>query len=237
MTDPVAAISLLRPAPAEAGPGDSEPMNGRVYATLRAQLMSGTFEPGEVVSIRGLAEKLGTSTMPVREALHRLIADRALEARSNRTIAVPLISREGFRAIGEVRMALEGLAAERAAGRLSSTEIDRLEALTQGMADAAKANDPHRYLALNTDFHHTIYRAAGNPVLLDLIEKLWVQAGPAFNLLFHTVGVPMRTIAPHEAMIAALRAGDGTATRLALQRDISEAVPGIVEGLPDVPPA
>ena len=170
--------------------------------------------------------------MPVREALHRLIGDRALEARANRTIAVPLISRAGFHAIAEVRVALEGLAAERAAGRLPANEIDRLDSLNQGMAEAARTNEPHRYLSLNTDFHHSIYRAAQNPVLLDLIEKLWVQAGPAFNFLFHTVGVPMRTIAPHEAIIAALRTGDGTGARQAVQRDISEAIPDIAEALP-----
>jgi DNA-binding GntR family transcriptional regulator len=232
MTDPVAARVVPRPAAAFAE-SEGEPLNGRVYATLRAKLMSGAFEPGEVVSIRGLAERLGTSTMPVREALHRLIADRALEARANRTIAVPLMTRRGYLAICEVRQALEGLAAERAAGRLSPAEIDRLDALTRGMAEAARVNDPHRYLVLNSDFHQTIYRAAHNPVLLDLIEKLWVQAGPCFNVLFHAVGVPMRTIGPHEAMIAALRAGDGVATRIALLRDIGEAVHDIVEGLPE----
>ncbi|MBM3484288.1 MAG: GntR family transcriptional regulator [Alphaproteobacteria bacterium] len=231
MTDPVVALSAFSTIP-DGGLDDSEPMNGRVYATLRAQLMSGAFEPGEVVSIRSLAEKLGTSTMPVREALHRLIGDRALETRANRTIAVPLISRAGFRAIAEVRVALEGLAAERAAKHLSEAEIDRLDALTQGMAEAARLNEPQRYLALNTDFHHSIYRAAQNPVLLDLIEKLWVQAGPQFNFLFHTVGVPMRTIAPHEAIIAALRAGDGAGARQSVQRDISESIPDIVETLP-----
>ena len=94
MTDPVAAIRPRGPV-AVSDATDSEPLNGRVYARLRAQLMSGVFEPGQVVSIRGLAERLGTSTMPVREALHRLIADNALEARANRTIVVPVVTRVG----------------------------------------------------------------------------------------------------------------------------------------------
>jgi len=108
----LAAITAVETANRDFASANSEPLNGRVYAKLRAELMNGTFEPGEIVSIRGLAERLGTSTMPVREALNRLIADRALEARANRTIAVPLITRTGYRAVCEVRQALEGLAAD-----------------------------------------------------------------------------------------------------------------------------
>ncbi|MSO70070.1 MAG: GntR family transcriptional regulator [Alphaproteobacteria bacterium] len=233
MTDPVAAILPLRtPHAAAFGVADGEPLNGRVYATLRAQLMAGVFEPGEVVSIRGLAKKLGTSTMPVREALHRLIGDHALEARANRTIALPLLRHGDYLAVCDVRLALEGLAAERAAGQLSPDELDRLDELTAGMAKAALADDPHAYLALNKDFHLTVYQAAGNPLLLDLIEKLWVRAGPVMNYLFRHQGLAMQTVSPHETIIAALRRADGEAARLAVQRDIREATPGIAASLP-----
>ncbi|MSO74406.1 MAG: GntR family transcriptional regulator [Alphaproteobacteria bacterium] len=233
MTDPVAAILPLHPSRAAAvQPYRGQPLNGRVYVTLRAQLMAGVFEPGEVVSIRGLAEKLGTSTMPVREALHRLIADHALETHTNRTIALPLLQRADYLAVCDVRLALEGLAAERAAGKLSPDELDRLDELTAGMAAAASADDPHAYLALNKDFHLTVYQAAGNPLLLDLIEKLWVRAGPVMNYLFRHQGLAMQSVAPHEAIIAALRRANGEAARLAVQRDIREATPGILASLP-----
>ncbi len=234
MTDPVAAVLPLHLSTVDDfSVVDGEPLNGRVYATLRAQLMSGVFEPGEMISIRGLAEKLGTSTMPVREALHRLIADHAIEARANRTIALPIIRRADYLAVCDVRLALEGLAAERAAGHLSPDDLERLERLTAGMRAAAKGNDPHTYLALNKDFHLTIYQLAGNPLLLDLIEKLWVRAGPVMNYLFRHQGLAMQTVTPHEAIIAALRRADGVAARLAVQRDIREATPGIIASLPD----
>ena len=233
MTDPVAAILPLHPSqPDEIGFIEGEPLTGRVYAMLRAPLMSGVFEPGEVVSIRGLAEKLGTSTMPVREALHRLIADHAIDARVNRSIALPVIRRADYLAVCDVRLALEGLAAERAAGRLVPEDLERLDELTRGMAEAAKAADPRAYLALNKDFHLTVYQAAANPLLLDLIEKLWVRAGPVMNYLFRNQGLAMQSVAPHEAIIAALRVADGEAARLAVQRDIREATPGIIESLP-----
>jgi len=228
----LAAITAAETANGDVALADSEPLNGRVYAKLRAELMTGTFEPGEIVSIRSLAERLGTSTMPVREALNRLIADRALEARANRTIAVPVITRAGYVAVCEVRQALEGLAAARAAGRLEPATIDRLEAFTRAMADAAAANEPHRYLGYNTEFHLTIYRAADNPVLLDMIEKLWVRAGPLMNYLFRTVELATRSVTPHEAVIAALRRADGEAARAAIQNDIGDAAPGIIESLP-----
>jgi DNA-binding GntR family transcriptional regulator len=195
--------------------------------------MSGVFEPGQVVSIRGLAERLGTSTMPVREALHRLIADNALEARANRTIAVPVITRASYRQVYEVRMALEGLAAENAAGRLDAAQLDQLEALTRGMAEAAAEGDPQTYLALNKEFHLTIYQAAGNPLLMDLIEKLWVRAGPVMTYLFRNSSVAMQSVGPHDAILAALRRADGPAARAAVQRDIREATPALVNALPE----
>ena len=232
MTDPVAAILPLGRIVTDDAASDGEPLNGRVYARLRTQLMAGVFEPGEVVSIRGLAERLGTSTMPVREALHRLIADNALEARANRTIAVPIITRAGYRQVCEVRLALEGLAAENAAGRLDMAQLDRLDELTRGMAEAAADNDPQIYLALNKEFHLTIYQAAGNPLLLDLIEKLWVRAGPVMTYLFRNSSVAMQSVGPHEAIIAALRNADGAAARAAVQRDIREATPALVNALP-----
>ncbi|MGD9538073.1 MAG: GntR family transcriptional regulator [Alphaproteobacteria bacterium] len=234
MTDPVAAVLPLASTFADdAAAAEGEPLNGRVYARLRAQLMSGMFEPGEVVSIRGLAERLGTSTMPVREALHRLIADNALEARANRTIAVPIITRASYRQVYEVRMALEGLAAENAAGRLDAAQLRRLDELTQGMTEAVAEDDPQTYLALNKEFHLTIYQAAGNPLLLDLIEKLWVRAGPVMNYLFRNSSVAMQAVEPHEAIVAALRKADGSAARAAVQRDIREAAPALVNALPE----
>lgn len=81
--------------------------------------MAGLFAPGALISIRTIAKRLGTCTMPACEALGHLIAERALERHANRTIAVPLITQDAYRELRDIRLALEGLAARQAATRLS----------------------------------------------------------------------------------------------------------------------
>ena len=74
-----------------------ETLHDRVYAELRRSLIHGVFVTGQMLRIQDLAEKLQTSTMPVREALGRLVSEQALEALPNRTVRVPVITRESWR--------------------------------------------------------------------------------------------------------------------------------------------
>src|SRR5580704_5329620 len=97
-----------------------ETVQERVYSALRDQLMRGGFEPGQGLKIAELADAFGTSAMPVREALNRLTAERALEAMPNRTVRVPTLTRERLGDLREARLAVEGLAVERAASRISA---------------------------------------------------------------------------------------------------------------------
>ncbi len=75
-------------------PVGRETLHDRVYAELRRSLIHGMFDAGEVLRIVELSETLQTSTMPVREALGRLVSEQALEALPNRSVRVPLITRE-----------------------------------------------------------------------------------------------------------------------------------------------
>ena len=74
-------------------PVGRETVQDRVYTEMRRALIGGLFEPGQVLTIRGLADALATSTMPVREAVGRLITEKALEALPNRSARVPPITK------------------------------------------------------------------------------------------------------------------------------------------------
>src|SRR3954447_832999 len=91
-----------------------ETIQDRVYSVLRDRLMRGGFEPGQKLKIAELANALGTSAMPVREALNRLAAERAVEALPNRSMRVPSLSKDALHDLMETRFALEGLAVARA---------------------------------------------------------------------------------------------------------------------------
>src|SRR4051812_15946588 len=87
----------------------------KVHFELRGLIMAGVLSPGEKISLRTMAGRLGVSMQPVREAVSRLVADRALEVMPNRAVRVPLLTLEQFRELTAIRLAIEGFAAERAA--------------------------------------------------------------------------------------------------------------------------
>src|SRR3990167_732221 len=178
----------------------------QLYQNIRAALLSGRFQPGERLKIRDLAAEWGTSPMPVRAALQRLVAEGALEGEPQRSVRVPAMTRERYQQLLPVRISLEGLAVELCTARMES---------------ALERRDVQAYLRENSQFHLSLYQACGNPVLLRLIESLWLQVGPFFNRLFTAADLSLRLNDFHEDVFRALRAGDGKAARAAIEQDLS----------------
>src|ERR1700676_5304421 len=108
---------------------ERETVQERVYGVLRDRLMRGGFEPGQKLKIAELASALGTSAMPVREALNRLAAERAIESLPNRSVRVPSLSKESLRDLMEARRAIEGLAVARAAANMDEATLTTLDQL------------------------------------------------------------------------------------------------------------
>ncbi|GEM_PF-82400 len=192
----------------------------RLYENLRQALLEGRFQPGEALKIRDLAAAWGTSPMPVRAALQRLVAEGALEGGAQRSVRVPAMTEARFRQLVEVRLSLEGLAAERACPRLDADARARLEAEVETMDAALQRRDIRAYLEANSRFHLTLYGACDNPLLLRLIESLWLQVGPFFNRLFTEADLNLRLNGFHEDACRALRAGDAQAVRHAVEQDL-----------------
>ncbi|KRW61120.1 GntR family transcriptional regulator [Pseudomonas sp. TTU2014-080ASC] len=193
----------------------------QLYQRIRQDLLAGRFQPGERLKIRDLAASLGTSPMPVRAALQRLVAEGALEGEPQRSLRVPPMTRERYEHIYQVRLSLEGLAVELAAPRLSSDDISALRGYVQQMDQAIEQRQVQAYLDANSQFHLTLYQACGNPVLLRSIESLWLQVGPFFNRLFTDADMSLRFNDFHEEALSALEAGDGKAARSAMEQDMS----------------
>lgn len=191
-----------------------------LYQRIREALLAGRFQPGERLKIRDLASEWGTSPMPVRAALQRLVAEGALEGEQQRSVRVPVMTPERFRQIFQVRLTLEGLAVEQAAARILPADIAVLRDCVAQMERAIDARDVQGYLGANSLFHLTLYRAANNPVLLRMIESLWLQVGPFFNRLFSEDDLAQRLNDFHEDAFTALEAGDGAAARKAMEQDL-----------------
>ncbi|MFD2843238.1 GntR family transcriptional regulator [Paracoccus cavernae] len=163
-------------------PERSPSLTNQVYGILAEMLLSGHLLPDERMSMRDLADQLGVSVMPVREAVSRLVASGALEVRPNRAVAVPLMTRAGFRDLAETRVHNETRATRLAAQRMSVAELDELRALERAFQQSLASEDSRDAVRANKALHFHIYDAAGSPTLRELIENMWLKAGPVINL-------------------------------------------------------
>jgi DNA-binding GntR family transcriptional regulator len=214
-----------------------ETAHARVHAGLKEALMNGDFLPGQRLVVRQIAEQFGTSAMPVREAFRQLASDEALFDHPNRGVMVPEATVERIADLVRVRCNVEGMAAEWAATTISQDEMDELARVNELMHQCVAGNAMADYLTLNRRFHFTVYRAVRSPVLQQIIEKLWLRAGPFLNIA-RTDATYGLGLAHHDEIIASLRRGDGRSVRRALVADLTEAADIILRAAaaPVVPP-
>jgi DNA-binding GntR family transcriptional regulator len=198
---------------------ERETLHDRAYLELKKAIMSGAIRPGVTITIRAMASALGTSPMPVREALRRLVAERALEMLPTRSVRLPLMTAARFDEISRLRIALEGLVTEAGARQLSRDEMRQLQ---QAHAEMNRLKKVGEYLAKNQEFHFTLYRAARMPVALQMIESLWLQAGPLLNLAIAEYGFEAAQD-HHQALLDQLDRRNVKGARAAIEADITDA--------------
>lgn len=194
----------------------------RVFRQLSDLILDGEIAPGQLVKIQALADAFGVSAMPVREALKRLTAANALTVVSGRSIGIPPLSAGRLEDLRRVRIEVESTAAEWAADKIDADSIATLESLLEDMKRATETGDVKGYLHGNRAFHFEVYRAAGSETLLSIIENLWLQISPYFNLL-HGSGNYAAANEQHEAILDAIRASDKIALKTAVRTDIDGA--------------
>ncbi|UIF87775.1 GntR family transcriptional regulator [Cupriavidus necator] len=201
----------------------------RVYEELANALRSGRFSAATTVTIRGLAASLGTSTMPVREAVSRLVTEGALELMPNRTLRVPSVSPERLRELIDARATVEGRAAWLAAERMTSADFQAIKAANEAYSHAVDAGEISRAVAANERLHFAIYEAAHSELLLSIIKMLWLQSGPYIASVMKKMQaidyetLHDRGVMHHFNILAALARRDSQAASDAVQGDITEA--------------
>lgn len=205
------------------GPISRDTVAGQVYRQLRDGLMSGRFAPGQKLTIRGLAEALGSSPMPVREALQRLQAENAIDLAETGRARVASLSSTQIREVRDARVALEGLLAEKAAVRVTDKDLKAIRSIYAQMQAAVDAGDQPAYLWTNFAFHRRIYQIAECELTLKVVESFWLLVGPSFVLLTPDALHLRRSMLAHAAILDALIARDGAAARAAVTDDIMQA--------------
>jgi len=197
-----------------------ENLTSRAYEGIKDALMKGRFHPGEKLGIRDLARKMGTSPTPVREALLQLVSSYALEMRPGHSVTVPVLTKERYIEIRTMRIALEGLAAEQAARRISKERIGHLEKIHSSLAQAKASGNYKEVLEKNQAFHFDLCRASEMPLLLAMIEILWLQIGPSLNLIYPPTSPDNGHRHYHLQILDALSDRDGARARKAMENDL-----------------
>ncbi len=214
-------------------PIERRTLNEIAYARLKKALLSGRLEPGRLLTLRDLATTLGTSVMPVRDAVGRLAAEQAFELLPNRGIRIPRLSPEHADELWRLRIDLEGEAAALAARRATAEELQEIKRWMRAARACAEAGDLFGGLEANDALQFATYRAAKTHVLLRLIETLRMQSVPhctaAFRRLFaERHPFLAETVDLSETVVEAVANQDPRGAREAKRRDL-EALRAWVE--------
>ena len=204
-------------------PGKQQVRLGDIaYEKLKERLIRGAFEPGHKLTVRAAAQALQVSSTPARDAINRLALEGALVYTGAKTVIVPFLDARALEEITLIRLALEGLAAERAAMHgtpQTVLELETLQVLINAALEEGRYTDA---LWHNKEFHFLIYRLSGMPHLLGLIEPLWLRIGASFNNLYPEFAEAKYGVHNHRAAIEAMSEGDGSSLRAAIESDIRD---------------
>jgi DNA-binding GntR family transcriptional regulator len=185
--------------------------------------MHGELEPGQSVTIRGLASKFGVSMTPARDAIRRLSAEGALSISSTGRVATPELSNDRIEELASIRALLEPELASRALPRAHLNLLERLSNINSLIDQAIVKDDAVDYIRRNLEFHRTLYLRAQAPAMLALVETVWLQLGPTMRSLYSQL---QRREASHNhrLAIAALKVGDEPSLKLAIRADVTQGL-------------
>jgi GntR family transcriptional regulator, rspAB operon transcriptional repressor len=191
--------------------------SAKIYADLRAELVSLQRRPGEVISEAEIALSYGVSRTPVREAILKLSDEGLLEIFPQSGIFVSRIPVAALPEAILIRKALEATTAQLAAERATSSQILALHSILQRQREANAVGDSDAFHRADEMFHATIAEVAGYPGIWTLIQQVKVHVDRYRRLTLPQAGRIGRVIAEHEAILDAIEAHDPRAARTAIE--------------------
>lgn len=189
----------------------AETIADKVHARLSRGIAAGTYRPGERIYEKALAESLGISRTPIREALLRLETEGVVVCNSRRSYNVRILTADDVREIYETLGILEGAAAARVAGALDGQDIAELERLNKAMVEAAEAPDLPAFGKWNRQFHHVFLDRLDNAVLRGTCDLV---RGPLYTFPVQRDSLATwlrKSVDEHRVIIELAKAGDGNA--------------------------
>ncbi|NUR88746.1 MAG: GntR family transcriptional regulator [Nonomuraea sp.] len=190
------------------------PLRDKVRDELRARINQGLIRPGDRLYEYRLAEELGVSRIPVREAIRMLESEGLVVVQPHKGVLVRALGPDDVENLFDVREAMEVLAARLAARRVSEADVTRLRGLLAQGRRALEEGDLEQVDATNTDFHESLIRVAGNP----LLHEVWEPLQGRLRWLFRQNTEQERVWQEHHDILGAVESGDAEfAAALALK--------------------
>ncbi len=186
-------------------PKANRSVSDEVYRVLREAIIRGELKPNEHLVEMQLAQTLGVSRTPIREAIHRLETDGLARSLPNRATVAAWYTLEDIQHIYSMRARVEGYAARLTAERGTDASINRLEALSRKFAQAS----PKEQDELNRQFHKAIVQACRAERVINVAMSLVEHSLMGRLYLLHTTGDRLRSVREHEAIADALRGRNG----------------------------
>lgn len=206
-----------------------------VYETLRHAITSGEMAAGQRLLFRQLAEQLGVSSMPVRNAMMRLAAEGLVTRIPHREYVVTAYSVKDITDLYALRAVLDGLAGRLAARNVTAETLQQLRGLVTRANELLAAGDIEAVRNVNRDFHLTLIRIADNQQLYEVLEMLQNRSQNYTGAYYAVPGIPKRAVDEHRRIVTALAQRKADLVENLLRRDM-ENTGKILAGLVDKHP-
>lgn len=187
----------------------NEVKKNSVYEYLFNAIRSGAISPGQTLTERGLAEQIGVSRTPVREAIRKLEEQGIVTHEPHKGVRVIRLSPEKVAQLYDVRELLEGLAVRKLAERQTPEILEELRGFIERAEKEAIAGNIKELAEINSAFHLTLAHLSGNVYLETIMNMLQTQISLMMSASLSTSGRPLQNIEEHKMLIDAIGSGDG----------------------------
>lgn len=185
-----------------------KPLGNIVYESLKESILNGSLKPGEKLMESRIAEDLGVSRTPVREAIRKLEKEKYVKMIPRKGAYVEDLTMEDILEVLEIRIVLEGLASKLAAKNISEDMKEKIRSNMSNFDSASNKLDRKELISLDEKFHHMIYLASGNQKLNEIVRELQDQFQRFRLSYFNELSSYMKLANSHNKLYQAIIDGD-----------------------------
>lgn len=210
---PVDAVDLFE------APLRHRTLEEQAYEHIRSALVEGRLAPGQRIVASAVARAAGTSRIPVLQALRRLESEGFVRINPHRDVVVSGLSPEEFRERFLMMAVLEALCMREAHGKIAPVTLQRLRDVHAEIVAAQRAGDTGRAVNADGRFHRMLWELGGLRQVVQVLQNVW-DRGEYYRVIMHARrgGFALESLAEHEEILNALRAGDTTRAARAVER-------------------